>query len=226
MTDRPASCGLPQRAHRPQAAWRLPATLAAALLALAAGAAAEPERYAIDPAHTFAHFAVSHLGFSLHRGRFNRSEGFVKLDPAAGRGRVELVIDAASVDTGDAELEKQLRGPNFLDVATHPTLRFVGERFAFAEGRPVAVDGTLTLLGATRPITLAIDHFHCATHPLLRRWICGANATATLRRSEFGMGKFLSMVGDEVTISVQVEAVRDSAAADTERLERSGRDGR
>ena len=212
--SRSASCGLP------------PATLAAALLAFAAGAAAEPERYAIDPAHTFAHFAVSHLGFSLHRGRFNHTEGFVELDPAAGRGRVELVIDAASVDTGDAELEKQLRGPNFLDVAAHPTLRFVGERFAFADGRPVAVDGTLTLLGATRPITLAIDHFHCATHPLLRRWICGANATATLRRSEFGMGKFLSMVGDEVTISVQVEALRDSASADAERLERSGRDGR
>lgn len=189
-------------------------------ISLPALALAEPARYTIDPAHTFPQFAVSHLGFSIHHGRFNRSTGSVELDAAAGKGRIEVTIDADSVDTGDPELEKQLRGPNFFNTAEHSTLSFVADSLDFDGDRPRAAHGQLSLLGVTKPVSLTIERFHCGLHPLLRQQICGANATTTIRRSDFGMGKFLSMVGDEVTISLQVEAVLETAAATTERLER------
>jgi polyisoprenoid-binding protein YceI len=190
---------------------------------LTGGALAEPLQYRIDPAHTFPQFAVSHLGFSIHRGRFNRSSGRIELDLEQGRGRIEVTIAADSVDTGDPELEKQLLGANFLDVARYPTLRFEADQLGFDGNRLTSAQGQLTLLGITRPVQLTIDHFYCGIHPLLRQRICGANATTRIRRAEFGMGKFLSMVGDEVTITLQVEAVLESAAETTERLDRGGR---
>jgi polyisoprenoid-binding protein YceI len=199
------------------------AALLTLAVALAAPADAQVQRYTLDPAHTFPHFAVSHLGFSFHRGRFNSTTGTVELDRNSGRGRIAVRIDANSVDTGDEALEAQLRGTNFLDTADHPTIDFTAETLDFADGRPVAAHGTLRLRGVSQPLSLSIGHFHCGVHPLTRRQTCGAEASATLRRSEFGMGKFLSMVGDEVRLTLQVEAILESAADALERPERGGR---
>ncbi|QDX81547.1 hypothetical protein B9N43_09985 [Denitratisoma sp. DHT3] len=168
----------------------------------------EETRYRIDPTHTFPSFAVSHLGFSHHRGRFDRSEGTIALDLAAGRGRIEVSIDAASINTGDPALEKVLREANFLDADRYPTIRFSGDRFYFRDGIPSGVDGALTLRGVTRPLGLAINHFHCGLHPLTRKQTCGANAVTILRRSEFGMTHLVPLVGDEVRIEIQIEATR------------------
>lgn len=188
---------------------RLAALAIATLAALATPARAEPVAYTIDPTHTFPGFEISHLGLSVQRGRFNRSGGKLVLDRAAGAGSVEISIDAASVDTGLDELERRLRGDEFFNVETYPQLTFKSDRFVFIDGRLIAVEGMLTLLGVTRPLYLTVDHLHCRPHPLTRREMCGANATANLKRSEFGMDRYVPMVGDEVRLLIQVEANRD-----------------
>jgi polyisoprenoid-binding protein YceI len=71
------------------------------------------------------------------------------------------------------------------------------------------VNGTLTLLGVTRPVTLEVSHFNCGFHPMLRKQVCGANLAATLKRSEYGMTKYLPMVGDDVRVAIAVEAFKD-----------------
>lgn len=169
----------------------------------------EEIRYRIDPTHTFPSFAVSHLGFSYQRGRFDRSQGTIVLDLTAGRGRIDVSIEAASVDTGDPALEKVLREANFLDAERHPQIRFSGDQFYFRDGVPSGVDGALTLRGVTHPLGLAINHFHCGLHPLTRKQTCGANAVTVLNRSEFGMTHLVPLVGDEVRIEIQIEATRD-----------------
>lgn len=185
------------------------AAWSAGLLVLfaAASATAESRRYEIDPTHTFPMFEVSHLGYSWHRGRFNLARGVLTLDRAAARGELEVVVDARSLDTGHEALEKVLRSDGFFDVERFPELRFRSTRFEFEGDRVRAVVGELTLLGQTRPLRLELDHFHCGHHLLLQREVCGANATGRLRRSDFGMDKFVRMgVGDEVKLTIQVEA--------------------
>lgn len=189
----------------------LPGVLLAALALAAGPATAAPEHFTIDPAHTFPQFEVSHLGFSLQRGRFDRTRGTLVLDREAGRGEVDVTIEAASVDTGLDALEKALRGDSFFAVERYPTLTFRSRQMYFRDGRPVGLDGELTLRGVTRPVSLVIDHFACGTQPLTRQAVCGANARGSLRRSEFGMAAYLPFVGDEVAIAIQIEAIRDPA---------------
>lgn len=182
----------------------------ALLLGLAgSGAAAAGERFVIDGSHTFPMFEVSHLGFSLHRGRFNQTRGTLELDLAAGRGTLDIEIDAASLDTGDEVLERELRSANFFDVERYPTLRYQADRLVFSGGQLSAVHGQLTLHGVTRQLSLDVDHFRCGNNPASKKFVCGANARATLRRSEFGIARFVPFVGDEVRITIQVEATRE-----------------
>jgi polyisoprenoid-binding protein YceI len=179
---------------------------------LCAGAAAEPVKYDIDPAHTFPSFEVSHLGFSKHRGRFNSTRGTLILDRAAKRGELQVVIDANSIDTGQETLEKALRSESFFDVAKFPEIRFQSSRLEFDGERVSAVQGNLTIKGITRPLSLQLDHFHCGRQFLQPRPVCGANASARLLRSEFGIDKYLALgLGDEVRITIQVEVLGELA---------------
>ena len=187
--------------------WRLPMTL----LAVASPGLAAPEHFTIDPSHTFPQFEVSHLGFSLQRGRFNHTQGTLVLDRKARRGEVDVTIDASSVDTGLEALEKVLRGNELLHVERYPTLVFRSRQMYFRDNLPVGLEGDLTLHGVTRPVSLVITHFRCGTQPLTRQTVCGANARGSLRRSEFGMSAFLPFVGDEVAVDIQIEATRDPA---------------
>lgn len=188
---------------------RRPAALVGLALALACGAAsAEPVKFTVDPAHTFPAFEIDHLAFSKHRGRFNRSRGTVILDREAGRGEVEILIDANSIDTGDETLEKVLKSDSFFDVEKFPELRYQASQLDFAGDRLIAAHGTLTMKGLGRPLSLTIDQFHCGRQFLRPGLICGANATGRLLRSEFGIDKYISFgIGDEVRLSIQVEAI-------------------
>lgn len=182
--------------------------LTAALLFLTASlpAAAKEERYRLDASHTAPAFAVSHLGFSTQRGVFDDSEGELRLDLDAKTGSVTVSIAAASVDTGHAERDENLRGEEWLAVKRYPTLRFESERFLFEGERLARVDGRLTLRGLTRPISLQVVHFHCGKHPMLMKRHCGAELAGSLKRSDYGMSAYFPAVGDEVRLSIQVEA--------------------
>ena len=164
------------------------------------------ELYVIDPAHTFPHFEVTHMNLSTHHGRFNKTSGWILFDRAARRGTIELVIDADSIDTGDPALEQRLRGEDFFDAKTYPTITFRSSKFHYDGDKLVGADGELTLRGNTRPVSLTITSFRCAQLPLIRREVCGARAETSVKRSDFGMSIYPSMIGADVRLVIQVEA--------------------
>lgn len=166
----------------------------------------EAAEFVIDPSHTYVSFEVDHLGFSTQRGLFTRSSGRIAYDAAAGAGSIDIRIDTASLDTGFALRDEVLRGESWFNVAAFPDALYRSSRFVFADGQPVAVEGTLMLLGEIRPLRLEIERFKCGFNLLLRRSGCGADAGGVIRRSAFGMGAGVPFVGDEVRLRIQVEA--------------------
>jgi polyisoprenoid-binding protein YceI len=180
--------------------------LVASLLATPVYAA---DNYTIDSRHTFPVFEVNHLGFSTQRGRFNQSSGKITLDIAAKKGSVDLTIDTASLDMGFDKWDEHMKAEGFFNVEFYPTMRFVSNKLVFEGDKVVAAEGSFTLLDVTRPMRLTVSNFHCAPHPMNKKPTCGADVTATLKRSEFGMTKYVPAVSDEVRISVPVEAAKD-----------------
>lgn len=184
-------------------------TLAALLLATPATGVLAADRFTSDADHTFASFSFNHLGYSQQRGRFDTVAATVTLDREQRTGQVEVTIDTTSISTGSKAFDKVLQGEPFFDVAKFPQARFTGTALAFDKfDRIASVGGELTLKGKTLPVTLQVTHYHCMMHPMLKREACGANATATISRSAYGLGKFTPLVGDAVTISVVIEALK------------------
>jgi polyisoprenoid-binding protein YceI len=197
--------------------------LASLLLALPLAAAAA-DTYSIDPVHSFPHFELSHLGMSTMRGHFEKMSGTITLDLAAKTGALEVSIDTASITTGDARHEpgsfaattfgprsrdEVLRSALFFGVAEFPAMTYRSTQFNFKGDVLDSIDGHLTLHGVTRPVRLTVTRFKCAAHPLFKKDMCGADATAKLKRAEFGMDKFVAVDGDEVTVLVSVEAYKN-----------------
>ncbi|MDP1613274.1 MAG: YceI family protein [Sulfuritalea sp.] len=180
------------------------------LLSMFAATAASAESYTIDTRHTFPVFEVSHYGFSLQRGRFNKVVGKLELDPGAKKGSVEVAIDMASVDMGFEDWNKQMRGERFFQSDKFPQARFVARDFAFDADQPTPVSGELTLLGVTRPVQIKVGQWRCARHPILPRQLCGADLETSIKRSDFGMNANLPGIADDVKISIPVEALKDS----------------
>ena len=173
-------------------------------------ATAAPVRYTLDPDHTFASFEADHMGMSTWRGKFNHSQGWTVLDRAAGRGSVEVEIALDSIDFGQEPLNAWARGKDLFDVAHHPSAVYKGQLAGFVDGAPTRVDGTLSLHGVTRPLTLRIDHFKCMQHPIFKRDWCGADALGTFDRAAFGLDAGKSYGFDmQVALRIQVEGIRD-----------------
>lgn len=181
---------------------RIPLIVLLASLTLPAAAA----DYVIDPSHTYAHFAIDHLGFSTQRGRFNRSSGSVQFDEMAHSGSIDISIETASLDTGFELRDEVLRGASWFNAASYPYILFRSQSFVFNEQQPVAVDGMLTLLGESRPMRLEITRFKCGLNLALRKRGCGADAQGVLKRSDFGLNNGIPFIGDEVRLHIQVEA--------------------
>jgi len=167
------------------------------------------EDYTVDPRHTYPSFEVNHMGLSTQRGRFDATGGKITLDSAARTGSVLIEIDARSISTGLGELEKHLKAEDFFNVEKHPKITFKSDKVEFDGDKPRAVHGELTMLGVTKPVTLSISSYNCRIHPMNKRFVCGADASATIKRSEFGMTYAIPAVSDEVRLSIQVEAFRD-----------------
>lgn len=168
------------------------------------------DSYTLDPKHTFPSFEINHLGFSMQRGRFDHTSGKVLLDAkSASGGSIDVTIEAASISTGLAELETHLRSKDFFDAIQFPQIKFVSSKLTFNKDNLAAVDGNLTLHGVTKPVHLTVDYFHCGMNPISMKSVCGVNAYTTIKRSEFGVSKYVPMVGDEVKIVIQVEGIKD-----------------
>lgn len=184
--------------------------LAAATLTVALGANAfAADTYSIDPKHTFPMFEVNHLGFSTQRGRFDKVSGKITLDAAAQHGQIDVSIDINSLDMGFAEWNEHMLDAKFFNAKQFPTMTFKADKLNFDGGKLTSAQGTLTLLGVTKPVTLAVSSFNCGMHPMLRKEMCGAEVSASIKRSDFGMSAYVPMVGDDIKISIPVEAYKD-----------------
>lgn len=173
------------------------------------GVFAAPTTYQIDGAHTLPRFSYNHMGFSTQLSRFDKVSGKIVLDRQQKTGSVEIVIDTTSVNTGYSLFNEHIQGADFLDTAKFPTMTFTSSDLKFEGDRLVAVAGTLTLKGISKPVTLSVTSFHCALHPLLQKDACGANATTVVKRSDFAMSKYVPNVGDDVTVTIPVEAIKE-----------------
>jgi polyisoprenoid-binding protein YceI len=180
-----------------------------AVASLAAGAAlAAPVTYQVDPGHTYPSFEADHFGgMSVWRGKFDSSSGTIVLDREAATGTVNISVDAASVDFGHAKLNEHVKSPEMLDVQKYPTAVYKGTLTNFKNGAPTEAHGELTLHGVTRPLNLTINSFVCKMTPLSKKERCGADASATFNRADFGVN-----YGDKygfnmaVKLAIQVEA--------------------
>jgi polyisoprenoid-binding protein YceI len=182
----------------------------AVLGASLASSAFAADTYQLDPNHTYPSFAADHFGgLSVWRGKFTKSTGTVTLDLAAKTGSVEVTIDPASVDTGNAKLDEHLQKPEFFDVAKFPTATYKGTQIKFDGDKPVEVIGQLTMHGVTKPLDLKIESFKCMMHPMLKREVCGVEASADFKRDEFGIdfGKKYGFNMD-TKLQIQAEAIK------------------
>lgn len=183
---------------------------------LTLGAAAAPETLTIDSLHTYPYFTVNHLGLTNLIGRFDRTTGKVTLDPAAKTGAIDLVIEAASISTGDSDRgsrprtrDEHLRTPDFFNAAEFPRITYKGATAKWTGDAPGAIEGQMTMLGVTKPLTLTVENWRCMPDPLAqgKRTRCGGNAAGTFKRSDFGMKAFIPGVSDEMKLYVAIEAI-------------------
>lgn len=190
----------------PRVTYRLLAA-AAALTATAVSAVAQ-ESYTADPNHTFPSFEVSHGGgFTITRGFFEKSSGKIVFDRAAKTGSIEIIVDSASFTTGHRRRDDIVRS-DWLKVDQYPTMIYRSKNLKFSGDTPVGADGELTLTGVTKPVSLTVTSFKCRPHPVNKKDQCGADGTAQIKRSDFGMTA-VSSAGDDVKILFQIEAYKD-----------------
>ncbi|HKU16330.1 MAG TPA: YceI family protein [Steroidobacteraceae bacterium] len=201
--------------------------------ALLAHTAARASDYILDPQRTVISFELRSMG-ATQRGDFRRAAGAVMLDSTAGVGELDIVIDAGSLDARNGALTKFVRGPSMLNAAAHPQIAYKARRIVFAHGRPVRIEGELTMLGVTRPVPLEISSYACRGE-LTAAERCAIVATASVKRSEFGMTRYRLLASDDVQLAIHAEGVRPQEAgggeeADPEilsprRQDRQGRKG-
>ena len=181
-----------------------------ALMSLAVGAAAAPVTYNVDPDHTHPTFDVDHFGgLSVWRGNFKKTTGKLTLDTAAKTGTVDVVIDTSTIDFAHDKLNEHVSGPEILNVAQFPTAEYKGTLGGFTNGAPTTVSGNLTLHGVTKPVTLKINTFKCMQNPMSKKDVCGADASGTFSRADFGVN-YGQQYGfnQDVNLHIQVEGIK------------------
>jgi polyisoprenoid-binding protein YceI len=173
-------------------------------------ASAASTTYNLDPDHTHPSFEVDHFGgLSTWRGTFKKTSGTVTLDTLAKTGTVDVLIDTATVDFAHDKLNEHVSSPEMLDVAKFPTAEYRGKFVEFENGAPRTVTGVLTLHGVTKPVTLTINSFKCFEHPMLKKQVCGADASGSFSRADFGVN-YGQQYGfkQDVLLRIQVEGVK------------------
>ncbi len=184
---------------------------ATALLGLSSGASADLSTvpsgvYALDSSHGYITFTYSHLGFSNPRVGFNRFDTKLELDSEnPENSRIEVMIDAASIDSRVAEFNEHLNGPDFFNTSEYPTIAFESTKVEATGANSFKVTGNLTILGTTKPVTLDTTINKAALHPMRNVPTVGVSGSATLLRSEWGLGAYVPAVSDEVELSIEVE---------------------
>ncbi|MFZ6757186.1 YceI family protein [Undibacterium sp. Ji50W] len=167
------------------------------------------DRYLVDTEHTFSSFEYKHWGLSMQRGRFDKNTGSIELDTDNKSGSLQIDIDADSINTGSDAFNKILRSEGFFDVQKYPKILFQSSKLIFNEDKLVQVEGDLTIRDIKRPVKVDITHFECRFMILYLKRACGANGYTKILRSDYGVGRYVPFVSDEVTLSFSVEAIKE-----------------
>ena len=166
-------------------------------------AAVQAGAYAVEPVHTRILFSVSHLGFSTWYGDFTHAAGTATIDPRKpAAGAVEVKAPTASLSTTNAVLDAELKGPDWFDAARFPDITFKSQRLSMTGPNSGEIAGDLTLHGVTKPVTLKVRFNGAGPNPLSHAYTAGFEASGTIRRSDFGIAKYVPLVGDEVTLII------------------------
>jgi polyisoprenoid-binding protein YceI len=183
-----------------------------ALLAVAVFALpgfAQTETWNLDPPHSAAHFAVRHLGISTVRGAFSKVSGTVQYDPAHPEQTVvDVTIDANSVDTRVEMRDKDLRSPNFFDVEKYPTITFKSKKVEASGSGKLNITGDLTIHGVTKEVVLHAEGPSGPIKDPRGNQHMGATASTEVNRKDFGVNGAPGGVGDNITITLDVEMVK------------------
>ncbi len=184
------------------------------LIAPAAPAVARSETFRLDPVHTRVAFRVDHAGLSRAVGVFSGATGVLEFDPEDWSGaRLEARLPLASLDLGDADWNRKVLGRSFLDAGDQPEARFVSTRVEPSGPDQARVTGQLSLRGLSRELVLDVRLNALKRHPLTYRRTAGFSATARLDRRDFGITTWPNVIGHEVELLIEAEAIRDRGAA-------------
>ena len=165
--------------------------------------AVQAGRYAVETAHTRVQFSVSHMGFSNWYGDFTGVTGALTLDPKAiAAAKVDITIPVASVSTTNTVLDGELKSADWFDAGQHPTIRFVSTKVVQTAPGKADITGDLTFHGVTKPVVLAATFIGAGENPMSKKYTVGFDATATLKRSDYGVKTYVPMIGDETTLRI------------------------
>ncbi|MBP7218582.1 MAG: polyisoprenoid-binding protein [Acinetobacter sp.] len=179
--------------------------LAAALTTTFALAA--PVDYKIDPTHTATVFSWNHLGFSTPSANFTDIQGVIKVDNTQpANSSVEVAIPLSSINSSVAALDKEFQAEAWFNAAKYPNITFKSTKVETKDKKHFKITGDLTVKGITKPVVLDAVLNGQGEHPMLKVPAIGFNATTSFNRSDFGLGSYVPMVGDKITVNITTEA--------------------
>ncbi|WP_395370995.1 YceI family protein [Komagataeibacter diospyri] len=160
-------------------------------------------RYRIEPGHTQITFSLLHLGFTPYSGMFSGISGTLRLDPAhLSASRLDVSVPVSSLYTPSDRLTGELQGADWFDAGRYPNATFTSTSVVPAGAENATITGNLTLHGVTRPVMLHAHYVGAGVNPMDKAYTVGFAATATIRRSDFGIRTYVPMVGDDVTLTI------------------------
>jgi polyisoprenoid-binding protein YceI len=186
-------------------------TLALALcaVALVPGAVSAAETpvsggtYKIDTNHTLALFEVNHMGFSEFFGVIPKATGMMMLDPAnPAADTLDVTLPVGLISTTNAVLDGELKDPSWLDAAKYPEIHFVATKVTSTGAHTAMIMGNLTMHGVTRPVMLDAKFTGAGTNPMSKAYTVGFSATGMIKRSDFGVTKYVPLISDDVKLKI------------------------
>jgi polyisoprenoid-binding protein YceI len=179
--------------------------LASIAAMMSATAFAAPVTYVLDPHHTYPSFEADHMGgLSVWRGKFTETSGKVVYDKDAKAGSIDITVNINSIDFGMAKMDEHAKSPDIFDAAKYPTATYTGKFTKFNGASPTEAQGTLTLHGVTKPVTLVINSFLCKPNPMTKKEVCGADASAAFNRADFGVN-YGDSYGFKMGVKLQIQ---------------------